>query len=876
MRYWGLITPSDREWDPKKMIETFVLKPTDVAPSLPVSDATPAPPVAAPPASPDNGNAAPNNNVEDAVNAPLEPITDAPAESSAPALASSDSSNAGSAANPVVIEDGEEVAADGLVVKTRRGKTDENPIDVEAGSDGYDTPQSEDLVPNLKTRTSWYAEVYYPRRMGKRVDVDFEYESEYVDTVLGGDRIAFKRGSKGDGNCFWYSFFLGKAFKNGDTVTQKQLERMTKELRAQIDEKLDDYVFGNHRIVHFGPSEESTREEFRDNMRGQLKDKEYASDTLASVVAYHTKTDIYLLAGQRVDGKTDYLMTAYKLSGRPRAQESERSEEPPVYIFHNGEEHYEALIPQSWLPTQPVASTSETSGVSQSDDLSALRDTRASPIEKSVERLEEHLSGAGGSVTSGVTSLEAGAVRVLEDGATGAMEDGARALEAMLQQPQGDYLTPLQMADSKFRKIVEDEIMKYNGPDDPILSNPRRPPEVIIPPQPVAADDKQEDGKKTRKRSTRGRKRSDFYPDMAMKDAQDAIEQFQQLNDLPVQFRWAPLSALPVDVRYKKIPGGLKIQVKFHRNKEFMDWLLIAKSRMLKTLGIDALGLYADQMLPTGKMLGLYTGRVLGEYELNDKTNRIENTLTSLRSSVLTVIGDDDKLLTHSYLDGVERLDPPILVDGGHGAATSGIEAGQTFDPLDVGVIYPWTYLHMSNDPRGAVDPRTGAKHLPNTAYADGSPGLRVLNPIYPREEIVWLYDNDKIGDDGSFETVGDEHNGYGKRLWMFQQVMKKKMTQKELDDALKEEKNASLEIVIDNLKEILEGNKRISAPPLCTGRPKRSCAVKPDKVPILLDDVDLENLQRAAQASDLDAKKLDELGRLLEEYVEWMHSDAF
>eukprot|EP00899_Mesostigma_viride_P026386 jgi/Mesvir1/6932/Mv09085-RA.1 len=182
----------------------------------------------------------------------------------------------------------------------------------------------------------------------------------------------------------------------------------------------------------------------------------------------------------------------------------------------------------------------------------------------------------------------------------------------------------------------------------------------------------------------------------------------------------------------------------------------------------------------------------------------------------------------------------------------------------------------MSNDPRGAVDPRTGAKHLPNTAYADGSPGLRVLNPIYPREEIVWLYDNDKIGDDGSFETVGDEHNGYGKRLWMFQQVMKKKMTQKELDDALKEEKNASLEIVIDNLKEILEGNKRISAPPLCTGRPKRSCAVKPDKVPILLDDVDLENLQRAAQASDLDAKKLDELGRLLEEYVEWMHSDAF
>eukprot|EP00899_Mesostigma_viride_P013640 jgi/Mesvir1/22277/Mv17036-RA.1 len=518
-----------------------------------------------------------------------------------------------------------------------------------------------------------------------------------------------------------------------------------------------------------------------------------------------------------------------------------RSENEPVYIFHsNG--HYETLIPESWTKRAPVPDPDATD--TARDEGAELKKTRTTPLEKAVDRLEESIRGGVGG----------------EDQNTGAPSPVHVA---------GGYLTPAQMADDAFRKAVEDEIINYDGPGDPIDSIPGRPAEVLTETHAPVKRKRKRAGLSLTNRST-----GPSHPNTTRAEADQSMIEFAAMeanHHIPVNYRWTPFDAEIVDVRYIKIPGGLKVQVRFDSMKEFVDWLLVAKSRMLRGMSIKALGVYADQFLPAGKTIGLYTGRILGDH--SDKHPE-RYPLTNLRHAVLTVIGDDDKLLSHRYNDGMGGSRPvPRLVDGGHGAATSGTKDGETYDPRGVGVIFPWTYVHMTNDPRGAIDPDTGRQVLPNATFPRGKPGLRVLNPIYPREEIRWTYDGSKVRKDGTFPSLKND-KGYGKRMSLFQQAAKGLPgAQDRLDIFMTKERGDALLILVEALQQIVASNKRIRTREPCADRSRRACV--PPGV-LLLDEVDMRNVRAATLVDGFDKGDIKELKDAFDEYKRWREKQAF
>eukprot|EP00899_Mesostigma_viride_P009144 jgi/Mesvir1/18230/Mv09509-RA.1 len=370
----------------------------------------------------------------------------------------------------------------------------------------------------LKTTYAGYAQVYHPWRM-EAGDVDFEYDrnDERLLKLLGGEKIAFKRGAEPDGNCWWYAYFESKAYQARESITQAELHKRVLEKKKEIGKVIDNYLKDREKlgIGNFGPNFSQNEADWKKKIKDELKDKKWASDSMASLVAFHDKTDVYNVNTKEVTG---------------------------------------------------------------------------------------------------------------------------------------------------FPGRVGDRVKK---------------------------------GKGKRKANARHIK-DNAHPPTSKDEADESMRQFAGIEankDIPFNYQWSPLNASIVAVRYKKVPGGLKIQVSFGRDREFMDWLLLAKSRVLAGMGISALGLYADQYLPAGKVIGLYTGRILGEFEPQTTKDLVETPLTGFRHGILTMIGDDDKLLLHSYNDGAKGVRPIVrLVDGGRGAPTSGTKIGQTYDPLGVGVIFPWTY----------------------------------------------------------------------------------------------------------------------------------------------------------------------------------------
>eukprot|EP00899_Mesostigma_viride_P026041 jgi/Mesvir1/6621/Mv16272-RA.1 len=385
--------------------------------------------------------------------------------------------------------------------------------------------------------------------------------------------------------------------------------------------------------------------------------------------------------------------------------------------------------------------------------------------------------------------------------------------------------------DDAFRKAVEDEIINYDGPGDPIDSIPGRPAEVLTETRAPVKRKRKRAGLSLTNRST-----GPSHPNTTRAEADQSMIEFAAMeanHHIPVNYRWTPFDAEIVDVRYIKIPGGLKVQVRFDSMKEFVDWLLVAKSRMLRGMSIKALGVYADQFLPAGKTIGF-----------------------------------------HRYNDGMGGSRPvPRLVDGGHGAATSGTKDGETYDPRGVGVIFPWTYVHMTNDPRGAIDPDTGRQVLPNATFPRGKPGLRVLNPIYPREEIRWTYDGSKVRKDGTFPSLKND-KGYGKRMSLFQQAAKGLPgAQDRLDIFMTKERGDALLILVEALQQIVASNKRIRTREPCADRSRRACV--PPGV-LLLDEVDMRNVRAATLVDGFDKGDIKELKDAFDEYKRWREKQAF
>eukprot|EP00899_Mesostigma_viride_P010132 jgi/Mesvir1/1911/Mv22941-RA.1 len=729
-------------------------------------------------------------------------------------------------------------------------------------------------------------------------DVDFEYDrnDERLLKLLGGEKIAFKRGAEPDGNCWWYAYFESKAYQARESITQAELHKRVLEKKKEIGKVIDNYLKDREKlgIGNFGPNFSQNEADWKKKIKDELKDKKWASDSMASLVAFHDKTDVYNVNTKEVTGfPGTYTMGCRLLLGGStkefkkarREQRPWRSENKPVYICHDGGVHYEALIPESWPSGYPSDQTGEMAPApdnkEQREDLEAMKDTRTTTLENSVKRLEDNLQQIP---ETGVKELEENAYRVLEEGA----ERTCAHTLANMAGGGDEFITPAQMADVHFRRCIENGIMNYAGPDDPVNTLPQRPAEVVTETLPPAdmdtrtgrVGDRVKKGKGKSKANARHIK-DNAHPPTSKDEADESMRQFAGIEankDIPFNYQWSPLNASIVAVRYKKVPGGLKIQVSFGRDREFMDWLLLAKSRVLAGMGISALGLYADQYLPAGKVIGLYTGRILGEFEPQTTKDLVETPLTGFRHGILTMIGDDDKLLLHSYNDGAKGVRPIVrLVDGGRGAPTSGTQIGQTYDPLGVGVIFPWTYVHMANDPRGSRDPRIGKAYYPNATFQHGSPGLKVINPIYPREEVVWEYDNAKITEGGKYIASG-EGVEFGKRLWLMQRVAKKiDGAQKELDAFMMDERRDALEVAVESLEKIVEKNKRINTPKRCTGRPQRKCTEKEEKEqPDLLDDMDMRDVENALKVEGLDKKSMKKLRDLIKEYNDWRQTQAF
>eukprot|EP00899_Mesostigma_viride_P009546 jgi/Mesvir1/18593/Mv17102-RA.1 len=892
LRHYGLVTPADPDWDPMPILQQEIGDVPEVPQPQPIADAEvmrdlvelndvaevrePTPPPPAP-------------------DAPVDPVetVDLTGEDLPPPPLPNQNE-----ANTVDLTGEEEEAPKKEKGKKGKGKGKEKVIDLTEDDDGVEiSEQVPEEVSRNTTRTKWaeYQDldiqttgpprdgVYYPRRM-ERVDGKFDFKDAHLEKLLG-DKIAFKRAVVGDGNCFWYSFLVAKAFHDGRTVTQDELEKETVALREEVSEHLEEYLRRTPPIRGFG---EWTKQN-QDKFAKLLKNKQWASDDLIRLVAFHTGTDVFdvYLAGtghSRAELKKRFLRLMSIPGSGDLMDKKKKSKNAPIYIYHNGNFHYEALIPQSDVrdvqddpvkEPEPVDITNydgdgagpsrttigEDLGVDE-EELEGLKGVREGPVEKSVQRLEEHLSDE-----------KADAEVVMDTEPPVVVEEGNKEDEMGLPDApetpktpktpktiatKGDVgkAIPLElMANTEFMKSVEDEIMAYDGEDDPINYAPKRPDEVVT-------DTKERDEVAAVGRAA---VKNLDHPAMKKIDAEDAARQFKKLNpSTTMEYKWVPAQSMPIDVQYVKVPGGLKVRAKFARTRPFVDWLLVAKSRMLKSLNINALGLYADQMLPAGKLIGLYTGRILGPFIPDGR-----DTMAGLRVDIATMLGFDDKLLVQTYSGTSAPMDPHLLVDGSRGGSKPGMQTDQTFDPNKVEVLFPWTYLHMANDPRGAKNPATGQPLFPNATFADLSPGLKVLNTIYPGEEIVWYYDDDVIDEKGNV-TAGkrSKGRGYAKRLALLQKIARGDAPQSEFDAMMKGEKELALANMVDAMESVISHNKQF--PPDPTKRTADSARR------YVVYDTDVSDLEKVVNIEGLHEGRMAKLRQLVGEYKELLKNHTF
>eukprot|EP00899_Mesostigma_viride_P001748 jgi/Mesvir1/11574/Mv04336-RA.1 len=547
-------------------------------------------------------------------------------------------------------------------------------------------------------------------------------------------------------------------------------------------------------------------------MKDRLSGLTWADAKVAMLLAFHIKEDIVGIRAIRVVGSDAYKLKHEMYKGN--GYQGERSGKPPLYVLNQSQTHFYSAIPQSYARDAPPDT-----------ELEAMKGERSSPIKRSVERLEEHMN---------VTNTEKDVAGALDEARE--LKDATNALADM----KDNVLTLEQMSNDEFRQAIEKEVLEYEGTDAPMNTVPVRPVENVEPTNGA------------NKKANVGRPKIS-HPALTRRDAEESARQFLKSNPtLDRGYSWVPPDSLPVEVRYIKTPGGIKVQAKFSRDGPFINWLLVARSRFLDGRGIRALGLYADQVLPAGKVVGLYTGRVIGPHlsktEMNSNKRGVY--LTRLRLAIADATDRNDKMLIQTYHITDESIETPLLVDGSRGASSS---SGITYDPDGVGVLFPWTYLHASNDPRWI-----GGQRFPNAYFPDNSAGLKTLNTVYPMEEILWYYDDDQIDDRGNVKPgPKSKGNGYLPRLLMFQKAAMGKITQDELRDFMASIQNAALDIVAEVMEDINAHNKK-------TKNERRFVRLDDD------DEADFSLLLNSGRYDHLDSDKLASVRSAYERYSTW------
>eukprot|EP00899_Mesostigma_viride_P011254 jgi/Mesvir1/20129/Mv13368-RA.1 len=270
------------------------------------------------------------------------------------------------------------------------------------------------------------------------------------------------------------------------------------------------------------------------------------------------------------------------------------------------------------------------------------------------------------------------------------------------------------MSDNNFRQSVERKVLDYalTHADHPLnIPGPVRPVEVITGGM---------EGAVSRTEKTRTKIR--FVPPAEL---ENAIVQFEKGNDARMK---RPLMVLtkkdtPVAVQYVYRHGQIKVQAKFKPSGDFVDWLFVARSRMLETKGIVQLGLYADRVIPGGACIGVMMGRVLGPPVIENQKPSPEQLVSRLRHLILDILGSSDKIFKQVV---GSRAKVTLHVDGGRPGLGVGDAPGNTFhtNSMPFSVDYPGWYLHMANDPRG-FDMET----RPNAMLSQECGGLSFKTP---------------------------------------------------------------------------------------------------------------------------------------------------
>eukprot|EP00899_Mesostigma_viride_P009469 jgi/Mesvir1/18523/Mv03589-RA.1 len=220
-------------------------------------------------------------------------------------------------------------------------------------------------------QTSPPSDGVYPPHPRKGVDKPFYFLTQR------GEEIAYKRPSRGDGNCFYYSLLLGKALQFGIPITADELAAATRQLRKELRANLRRYLsLGLH-----GIPTDFTASEIK-QIDNDLRGKNYATDDIMRLAAHHTGTDIYNLSVMTVEKpfrhkmivESEILASGDEPGGR-------RTRAPPVYILHNGTDHWDALIPSALGGTHTVRDVR----------LSRQRATGAARATSGIERLDAEI-----------------------------------------------------------------------------------------------------------------------------------------------------------------------------------------------------------------------------------------------------------------------------------------------------------------------------------------------------------------------------------------------------------------------------------------------------------------------------------------------------
>eukprot|EP00899_Mesostigma_viride_P028220 jgi/Mesvir1/8583/Mv03154-RA.1 len=200
----------------------------------------------------------------------------------------------------------------------------------------------------------------YPPHPRKGVDKPFYFLTQR------GEEIAYKRPSRGDGNCFYYSLLLGKALQFGIPITADELAAATRQLRKELRANLRRYLsLGLH-----GIPTDFTASEIK-QIDNDLRGKNYATDDIMRLAAHHTGTDIYNLSVMTVEKPFRHKMIVESEILASGDEPGLREEDPRPSGVHPAQRH------RSLGRAHPVRSWRDAHGPRRSTVSSARHGRRA-------------------------------------------------------------------------------------------------------------------------------------------------------------------------------------------------------------------------------------------------------------------------------------------------------------------------------------------------------------------------------------------------------------------------------------------------------------------------------------------------------------------